>query len=303
MITLCVIITRCFGATTLGTAYGDAEVVLWPKSAKSSSAHPAIANDTIGMWCQANDTRTGIQSIRLDLDKTYWIHASHPDTPINTTEKDNDKNATLILGHAKVTEAGTYTCHLIAIDGREVAKGNVVVLMRPVFHQNDTTIAIDVDRDNHFNLTASGRTVTAGDTVIIECHAIGYPIPNYNWTKRDMNDEMSVHQPIVPNDRISLSTDRRVLTISDAAPEDRAEYVCIAYNEFAPVRNGPRQQFNATMMTFVRIKGRHAWLIPLIGIIVVSILLVIVIVVCELRRKRKERQHEEAKQLEPEEED
>ncbi len=42
--------------------------------------------------------------------------------------------------------------------------------------------------------------------------------------------------------------------------------------------------------------GRNAWLIPLIGIIVVSILLVVVIVVCEFRRKRKERQHEEAKE-------
>jgi hypothetical protein len=60
---------------------------------------------------------------------------------------------------------------------------------------------------------------------------------------------------LVPNDRIKLSDNRQVLTITDARPEDRAEYMCTAYNEFATVRNGVRQQFNATMKTFVRVKG------------------------------------------------
>jgi len=303
-IAICVIDTRWLTDAALAPAYGSREVVLWPKSAKSGNAHPAIANNTVELWCQANDTHIGAQPIRLDLEKTYWIHAAHPDTRINATNNENDKNATLILTHAKVTEAGTYTCHLVAIGGNEVAVGNVAVYMQPVFHQNDTTTAIDVDRQNHFNLTAGGRMVTAGDTVVIPCHAIGNPTPNYKWTKRDVNNEKSVHQPILLNDRIKLSDNKQILTISDAQPEDRAEYMCTAYNEFVAVRNGPRQQFNATMKTFVRVKGRNAWLIPLIGIIVVSILLVAVIAVCEFRRKRKERQHEQEKeQLEPEEED
>jgi hypothetical protein len=68
--------------------------------------------------------------------------------------------------------------------------------VQPVFHQNDTTVSIDVDRNNHFNLTSGGYTVTAGDSIVIPCHAIGNPTPNYNWSKRDVNDETSVHQPI-----------------------------------------------------------------------------------------------------------
>lgn len=61
----------------------------------------------------------------------------------------------------------------------------------------------------------------AGDEIRLECIAFGYPVPSYNWTRKNAN---------LPKQSYTLNYDR-VLIIPNATVNDNGEYVCTAKND------------------------------------------------------------------------
>ncbi|XP_063704991.1 contactin-like [Culicoides brevitarsis] len=61
----------------------------------------------------------------------------------------------------------------------------------------------------------------AGHEVRIECMAFGYPVPHYNWTRRDAD---------LPRHAYTLNYNR-VLIIPNATLNDNGEYVCTVFND------------------------------------------------------------------------
>ncbi|CAH0562661.1 unnamed protein product [Brassicogethes aeneus] len=62
---------------------------------------------------------------------------------------------------------------------------------------------------------------TAGKEVRLECVAFGYPVPSYNWTRKD---------GVLPRSAYFQSYNR-VLIIPKVQVEDEGEYICRAYND------------------------------------------------------------------------
>jgi flagellar biosynthesis/type III secretory pathway M-ring protein FliF/YscJ len=123
----------------------------------------------------------------------------------------------------------------------------------------------------------------------LSCRAIGYPEVKYRWEKDG--------KPLKSDKHYTVS--KEVLNITDVNQDDRAVFKCIASNSFK-VKDAT-QNFESSVAFNVRVKGKLAWLWPLIAIIVTAVLLAIIIIACEYRRKKHEQEARE--QLDPEEED
>ncbi|XP_055712284.1 contactin-like [Phlebotomus papatasi] len=65
------------------------------------------------------------------------------------------------------------------------------------------------------------ETPIAGQDIRLECMAFGYPIPSFNWTRRDAPLSKQAY----------LTNYNRVLIIPNATVEDSGEYVCTATND------------------------------------------------------------------------
>ena len=61
----------------------------------------------------------------------------------------------------------------------------------------------------------------AGEDVRLECIAFGYPVPHYNWTRKNS---------VLPEGAI-VTNYNRVLILPRVRVEDQGEYVCRAYND------------------------------------------------------------------------
>ncbi|XP_060516307.1 contactin [Cylas formicarius] len=68
----------------------------------------------------------------------------------------------------------------------------------------------------------------AGKDVRLECIAFGYPVPSYNWTRKDGQLPRNAY----------LTSYSRVLIIPNVNIEDEGEYVCRAYNDRMSIENG-----------------------------------------------------------------
>ena len=60
--------------------------------------------------------------------------------------------------------------------------------------------------------------VILGETLVLQCAAVGVPMPTITWVKDD--------KPLNSNDRINI-TDDGTLIIRDAIPQDVGEYHCV----------------------------------------------------------------------------
>ena len=61
----------------------------------------------------------------------------------------------------------------------------------------------------------------AGEDVRLECIAFGYPVPYYNWTRKNSN---------IPRDAV-ITNHNRVLLLPRVKVEDQGEYECRAHND------------------------------------------------------------------------
>lgn len=82
-----------------------------------------------------------------------------------------------------------------------------------------------------------------GQEVRLECVSFGYPVPSYNWTRKNNN---------IPR-RARLSNYDRVLTIPNVGVEDEGEYVCDVRNDRARIGNS----------VFLKVQAEPNFTIPL----------------------------------------
>lgn len=87
----------------------------------------------------------------------------------------------------------------------------------------------------------------AGKEVRLECVAFGYPVPNYNWTRKGAP---------LPKSAI-LSSFNRVLTIPSVEVEDQGEYICRAYNDRSSISNGVILDIQAEPTFTIPLKDRN----------------------------------------------
>jgi len=64
--------------------------------------------------------------------------------------------------------------------------------------------------------------VILGETLVLRCAAVGVPIPTITWMKNN--------RPLQTSDRITISDDGGELVITDAIPQDAADYQCVGRN-------------------------------------------------------------------------
>ena len=60
--------------------------------------------------------------------------------------------------------------------------------------------------------------VILGETLVVQCAAVGVPIPTITWMKDN--------KPLKTSDRVNI-TDDGALIIMDAIPQDVGEYHCV----------------------------------------------------------------------------
>lgn len=82
-----------------------------------------------------------------------------------------------------------------------------------------------------------------GQEVRLECVSFGYPVPSYNWTRRNENLPRKAH----------LSNFNRVLTIPSVGVEDEGEYICDVRNDRARISNS----------VFLKVQAEPNFTIPL----------------------------------------
>ncbi|NWU96283.1 IGS10 protein, partial [Upupa epops] len=117
-------------------------------------------------------------------------------------------NGTLYLNKVGVAEGGDYTCYAQNTLGRDEMKIRITVLMTApqIRHSYKTSVK-----------------VTAGDTALLDCDAVGEPKPKIFWL-------------LPSSDTISSSTARHLLhvngslSISHVKLLDAGEYMCVARN-------------------------------------------------------------------------
>ena len=87
-----------------------------------------------------------------------------------------------------------------------------------------TTVVSFVTDPPDIAVDPQNRTATEGNNVTLSCNVSGNPEPSISWTI----DEFQVNTTI--NSRVSLSADKKELTITKAKRTDNGNYRCVANN-------------------------------------------------------------------------
>ncbi|KAM3960940.1 contactin [Aphomia sociella] len=88
---------------------------------------------------------------------------------------------------------------------------------------------------------------TVGEEVRLECVSFGYPVPSYNWTRRN--------NPI-PRKAIFSNFDR-VITIPNVGVEDEGEYICDVKNDRARIQNSVIVKVQAEPNFTIPLSDKH----------------------------------------------
>jgi len=165
----------------------------------------------------------------------------------------------------RTTDIGSYTC--------ESADPSV----------RSSTQEIRVTMEPYVNKFSSSSNVVEGEKLRVTCMVSGFPTPIVEWRKAK-TEEQSVEEnwdKVNPDGRFDLEDGNgnadSILVISDAMMEDRAMYMCYAWNELGSA--------NSTVL--IRVIDKYAALWPFLGICAEVIVLCAVIFIFERRRMKK----------------
>ncbi|XP_074119189.1 leucine-rich repeats and immunoglobulin-like domains protein 2 [Sminthopsis crassicaudata] len=115
------------------------------------------------------------------------------------------------IANVKIEDMGIYSCMAQNIAGGLSANATLTVLETPSFIR-----------------PLEDRTVTRGETAVLQCIAGGSPAPRLNWTKDD--------GPLMVTERHFFAAANQLLIIVDAGLEDAGKYTCIMSNTLGTER-------------------------------------------------------------------
>ncbi|XP_069731703.1 leucine-rich repeats and immunoglobulin-like domains protein 2 [Phaenicophaeus curvirostris] len=115
------------------------------------------------------------------------------------------------IANVKMEDMGIYSCMAQNAAGGLSANATLTVLETPSFIR-----------------PLEDRTVTRGETAVLQCIAGGNPTPRLNWTKDD--------GPLAVTERHFFAAANQLLIIVDAGLEDAGKYTCIMSNTLGTER-------------------------------------------------------------------
>ncbi|OXB56448.1 hypothetical protein ASZ78_004546 [Callipepla squamata] len=115
------------------------------------------------------------------------------------------------IANVKIEDMGIYSCMAQNDAGGLSANATLTVLETPSFIR-----------------PLEDRTVTRGETAVLQCIAGGSPAPRLNWTKDD--------GPLTVTERHFFAAANQLLIIVDAGLEDAGKYTCIMSNTLGTER-------------------------------------------------------------------
>ncbi|XP_047204796.1 leucine-rich repeats and immunoglobulin-like domains protein 1 [Girardinichthys multiradiatus] len=111
----------------------------------------------------------------------------------------------------KPEDMGMYSCTAKNTAGTVSANATLTVLETP-----------------HLAQEMEDRSVAVGDTVALQCKALGSPTPRITWLHND--------QPLQPSDRHYFTPGNQLLVIRSASMEDTGRYTCLMSNTLGTER-------------------------------------------------------------------
>ncbi|XP_040854229.1 leucine-rich repeats and immunoglobulin-like domains protein 2 isoform X2 [Ochotona curzoniae] len=115
------------------------------------------------------------------------------------------------IANVKIEDMGIYSCMAQNVAGGLSANASLTVLETPSFVR-----------------PLEDKTITRGETAVLQCIAGGSPAPRLNWTKDD--------GPLLVTERHFFAAANQLLIIVDAGLEDAGKYTCIMSNTLGTER-------------------------------------------------------------------
>lgn len=163
----------------------------------------------------------------------------------------------------KPEDMGVYSCTAKNTAGTMSANATLTVLETP-----------------HLAQELEDRSVVVGDTVALQCKALGSPPPRITWLRND--------QPLRPTERHHFTPGNQLLVIGSATMEDAGRYTCLMSNTLGTER--AHSQLVVTQMRSVCSAPTGPSTVT-IGIIVITVVTSIVVTslvwVCIIYQTRK----------------
>ncbi|CAL9705027.1 unnamed protein product [Knipowitschia caucasica] len=166
----------------------------------------------------------------------------------------------------KPEDMGVYSCTAKNTAGTVSANATLTVLETP-----------------HLAQELEDRTVVVGDTVALQCKALGSPPPRITWLRND--------QPLRPSERHHFTPGNQLLVISTVSLEDAGRYTCLMSNNLGTERAHSQLLVTQRRSACTPPSGPGTVTIGIIVIAVVtSIVLTSLVWVCIIYQTRKNRE-------------
>ncbi|KAM3621100.1 uncharacterized protein V6R79_006094 [Siganus canaliculatus] len=163
----------------------------------------------------------------------------------------------------KPEDMGLYSCTAKNTAGTVSANATLTVLETP-----------------HLAQDLEDRTVVVGDTVALQCKALGSPPPRITWLRND--------QPLRPTDRHHFTPGNQLLVIGAASLEDAGRYTCLMSNTLGTERAHSKLVVTPRRTPCAVVAGPSTVTIGIIVIAVVTSIVVTSLVwVCIIYQTRK----------------
>lgn len=147
--------------------------------------------------------------------KYYWSRDYFPNFVEEDTRTFVSYDGALYFSALESIDRGNYSCNVQSIVSDTGRNGPFFPLnVRP--HPNFQALIFA----NSFPKIFPDAPV-AGEEIRLECVAFGYPVPSYNWTRKNAD---------LPKQAYALNYNR-VLIIPNATVNDNGEYICTAKND------------------------------------------------------------------------